>query len=125
MQPEKRVNQQSANDLLINAEVLLPEGEHKHMAKVLRRAVDEDGNLVGTFNEFPALNTLLYDVEFPDKAIKQYAANLIAENILYQVDQDGRYSHVLEGIIGHRKTDQAVTSDDAYVVTKRGQRKLR
>ena len=90
------------------------------MAKVLRRAVDEDGNLIGIFDEVPALNTLLYDVEFPNGAIKQYAANLIAENILYQVDHDGRHSHVLDGIVGHRSSEQAVTSDNAYVVTRRG-----
>ena len=79
----KRINQQSANDLLINAEVLLPTGEHQHMAKVLRRSVDEEGNLVGTFSDTSDLNTLLYDVEFPDGAVKQYAANIIAQNILY------------------------------------------
>ena len=121
----KRLNQQSANDLLINAEVLLPEGEHKHMAKVIMRAVDENGQLIGSFDEVPALNTLLYDVEFPDGALKQYAANVIAENILYQVDHNGRHSHVLEGVIDHRRAGSAVGKEDAYVVTRRGQRKLR
>ena len=95
------------------------------MAKVLRRSVDEEGNLVGTFSDTPALNTLLYDVEFPDGAVKQYAANIIAQNILYQVDANGRHSHVLEGVIGHRKTGRAVEQDEAYITTRRGQRKLR
>ena len=34
------VNQQSVTDVLINAEVLLPQGESMQMAKVVRRAVD-------------------------------------------------------------------------------------
>jgi len=30
-------------------------------------------------NDNPLLNTLIYDVEFPDGNIKKYAANIIAE----------------------------------------------
>ena len=51
--------------------------------------VDNNGKLVGTFDENPVLNSMIYDVQFPDGAVKQYAANIIAENILYQVDSNG------------------------------------
>ena len=47
----KRINQQSANDVLINAEVILPDRDHQHMAKVPRCSVDENGNLIGTFDK--------------------------------------------------------------------------
>jgi hypothetical protein len=112
-------------DLLINAEVLLPQGESEQMAKVLRRAVDDDGKMIGTFNNNPILNTIVYEVEFPDGTVREYAANVIAENILQQVDPNGRHSHVLDGIVGHKKDGHAVSNDDAFVVTRRGQRKLR
>lgn len=121
----KPLNQQSAADLLINAEVLLPQGEKESMAKVVRRVVDADGKAVGTYNDNPILNTMVYECEFPDGAVREYAANVIAENILKQVDSSGRQSHVMDGIIGHRKTGQAVTKDNMFVVTKRGRRKLR
>jgi hypothetical protein len=121
----KPINQQSMTDLLINAEVLLPQGESEQLAKVLRRSVDEEGKLIGTFNDNPILNTLVYEVEFPDGTVKEYAANIIAENILRQVDPFGRYTHVMDGIIGHKKNDHALEGDDAFVVTRRGQRKLR
>ena len=49
----KPVNQQSTADLLINAEVLLPQGEKDMMAKVVRRVVDENGKAIGTYNENP------------------------------------------------------------------------
>jgi hypothetical protein len=95
------------------------------MAKVVRRSIDENGKIVGSFNENPALNTLVYEVEFPDGAIKEYAANTIAENILYQVDSEGQHSHVMDSIIDFKKDGSAVTKDNAFVVTPRGRRKLR
>jgi hypothetical protein len=55
----KPINQQSMTDLLINAEVLLPQGESEQMAKVLRQAVDDDGKVIGTFNNNPILNTIV------------------------------------------------------------------
>ena len=50
----------------------------------------------------------MYEVEFPDGTVKEYAANIIAENILRQVDPFGRYTHVMDGIIGHKKNDHAL-----------------
>ena len=64
-------------------------------AKVIRWSVDADGQVIGSFNENPLLNTLVYDVEFPDGAIKKYAANIIAENVLTQCDPDGHYTNIL------------------------------
>ena len=36
---------------------------------------------MGNANIRPELNTLMYDVEFPDGEIRPYAANVIADNI--------------------------------------------
>jgi hypothetical protein len=51
-------------DALINAEVMLPSGDSMAIAKVVRRGVNNDGLLIGTFNDNPLLNTLLYECEF-------------------------------------------------------------
>jgi hypothetical protein len=56
--------------------------------------------------------------------VREYAANVIAENILQQVDPNGRHSHALDEIVGHKKDGHAVSNDVAFVVTRRGQRKL-
>ena len=121
----KHLNQQLATDLLINAEVLLPQGESNQMAKVVRRAIGRGGNVVGTFNNNPVLNTLVYDVEFSDGSVKQYAANVIVENVLNQVNSKGRSSCQLDGIISHRRNRKAVSKKDAFLITKRVRRKLR
>ena len=119
------INQQSVADLLINTEVLLHQGEAQQMAKVVRRSIDRDGNIIGDLDKTPSLHSLIYDTEFPDGTVKQYAANVIAENILSQVDTNGYHSQDLYKILVHEKMGNALSSKDAYVTTKKGFRKLR
>ena len=95
------------------------------MAKVLRRSIDSKGLIIGEFAENPILNSLVYDVEFPDGVVKQYAANVIAENVLSQVDSSGFHTQALESIAMHEQLGNALTHKDAYITTKRGVRKLR
>ena len=45
--------------------------------------------VVGTYDNDPVINSIVYDVEFPDGTIREYAANVIAQNMLTQVDEDG------------------------------------
>ncbi len=76
-------------NVLISYEMLLPQGEVLQAAKVLQQSLDENGQVVGAFNDHPLLNTLIYNVEFPDEVVKKYTANMITENVLTQVDPDG------------------------------------
>ena len=77
-------------DLLNGAEVLLPKGIHMQAATVLGRSKDNFGRLIGNYDSNPILDSRVYDVMFPDGTIHQYAANIIAENVLNSVDEDGR-----------------------------------
>ena len=113
-----------AADLLMNAEVILPQGEEKRLAKVIKSSVDSDGKVIGNYNELPLLNTVLYDVQFPDGSIKPYSANLIAENILMQVDGDGLHHQLLEGILDHSKDKRAIEKKDKYFVSKHGRQSM-
>ena len=71
------------------------------------------------------LNTLVYEVQFPDGTLKHYSANVIAENILQQVDSAGHHSHTLEGILEARKGKKALGKNNAFVVDRNGRRSLR
>ena len=62
----------SAADILMNDEVILPQGENMRLAKVIRRNVDSDGKFIGDYNYIPTLNTTLFYVHFPDGVIKPY-----------------------------------------------------
>ena len=109
----------------MNAEVLLPQGEKKRLAKVIKRSVNSDGKLNGNYNEISVLNTMLYNVQFPDGSIKPYSANLIAKNISIQADSDGLQHQLLEGILDHSKDKLAIEKKDKYILSKRGKRSMR
>ena len=121
----KPVLQQSFTDTLINAEVLLPHDESTALATVLRRTVDENGRMIGTYNDNPLLNTMVYDCVFPDGTTKEYAANIIAENIYNNVDFDGYASSSSYVIVDHKCSGDAIRMEDKYFVTKTGTKRIR
>ena len=60
-------------------------------------------------------------MEFPDGQVKEYAANIIAENMLTQVDSDGTSTTLKEAIADHRRDEEkALQHHDKYVQTKHG-----
>ena len=66
----KLINQQPAYDKLLNAEVSLPLDDTVKTGVVRCRATDINGHVVGTYDDNPFLNTMLYEVEFPDGQIR-------------------------------------------------------
>ena len=42
---------------------------------------------------------MIYDLEFPDGAVKEYSATIIVENMLTQVDSDDFTMMMMAGII--------------------------
>eukprot|EP00957_Ditylum_brightwellii_P187110 14251456-Ditylum_brightwellii.AAC.1 len=70
------------------------------------------------------MNTMIYDVEFPDGRLREYAANIIAENMLTQVDSDDYTKTLMELIVDYKKDEAvAVVTNDMYIVTPRGQKR--
>eukprot|EP00957_Ditylum_brightwellii_P116099 8856522-Ditylum_brightwellii.AAC.1 len=51
------------------------------------------------------LNSTIYEVEFPDGEVKEYAANVIAENMLTQVDYEEFTTTMMGGIINHDRDE--------------------
>ena len=117
--------ERSVTDTLISAEVLLPQGEEMKSAKVVGRTKDDSGQTIGSFHNNPLLNTIIYDVEFPDGSIREYAANVIAQNMYIQVDSQGQSTLLLKSILDYSMDSSAVPMEEKYVTTKSGQRRLR
>ena len=88
------------------------------MGTVVRRSVDENGNLVGISNDNPILDTRLYEVEFADGHVLEYAANVIAENLYAQVDAEGKRYVLLDSIVDHKQDASALSKDEEFVVVK-------
>ena len=93
-------------------------------SRSLREFCGEIGTTLRDDNPF--LNTIIYEVEFPDGQVKDYAANAIAENMLTQVDSDGFALTMMDGIIDYKRDDAvAIPKSNAYVVTQRGRKRHR
>ena len=83
----------SMSESLINSEVLMyrnNDSKELESAKVIRHLTDENGNIIGDYNEKVNLNTIMYEVEFPDGTRAPYAANKIAQEIYSEVNFEGR-----------------------------------
>ena len=119
----------SLNDdgMYVNMEIGLPRGEDGNLERAIvkKRAVDVDGNPIGVPNKNPILDSSMYEVEYIDGTIEVLPANLIAENILSQVDQEGHRQMMLDEIIDHRANDAAVKKENGYIVNPRYNTKRR
>ena len=95
------------------------DGEVEH-AVVKRRKTNENGNLIGTAPDNPLTDTRVYEVEYLDGTIESLAANVIAENLLSQVDEEGHRQLLMQEIIDHRCNDQAVQIGNDFHTTANG-----
>jgi hypothetical protein len=107
-------------DEYLTAEVLLPNMGEVTKAKVVGRKRDADGKPVGLRNTNPMLDTRQYEVEFADGATDVFTANLIAENLYSQVDEEGNSYSIMSEIIDHEFDGSAVRKDDGTEVTRDG-----
>ena len=57
--------------------------------KVKGMTLGPDGRTAGIYHEDPRLHSMTYDVDLPNVQIKEYSANMIAENMLKQIDFEG------------------------------------
>ena len=115
------------DDTYVNMEVALPKQDEDFpmLAKVTKRLRDKDGLPIGTAHDNPILDTRMYEVEFRDGTKTALAAYYIAENLFFQVDDDGNRQVLLDEIIDHRKNSKAVTQQDAFVTMRNGSKRRR
>jgi hypothetical protein len=107
-----------AFDKYINAQLDLPLQDAMASATVVGRKRDGEGNPLGVSNANPLLDTRVYEVAFPDGSTEEYAANVIAENMYAQVDEEGRQFNILEELIDHRMNQTALGPEDAFVTIR-------
>ena len=81
--------------------------------------------MVGQHHKNPLLNTLVYDIQFPNGDVSKYSANIIALNFLAQVDPEGYHANVLEAILDHKRDGTAVPMSGKYFKTKQGRQTQR
>ena len=97
-------------NLYMNMEIGLPQGDDDSLmpAKVKKQNVDNEGNVVGIASNNPLTDTCAYEIEFIDGTTEVITANIIAENLLAQVDEEGHRQMMLDEIIDYRKLPSAM-----------------
>ena len=107
-----------AGDNYVNTEVMLPRGDGMARGRVVRRKRDADGNLVWRANTNPILDSRVYEVEFPDGEVTALTANVIADAMFSQCDEDGNEYILLEELVDWRKDGNALSMEDQKIVVK-------
>ena len=105
---ETSVFEKPINDQWINAELNLPQGEKFQNSKVGGQSKDGNGEPVVSCDINPFLNITIYDVEFPDGEIREYGANVIAENMYSSVDAEVYRYQLLDTSVDHNQDGYAI-----------------
>ena len=113
-------------DNYINMELALDQGgEQPEYARVKKLLKDNQGRPIGIESENTIINTRMYEVEYQDAHTVALAANIIAENIFAQVDDEGNRSILFDKIVDVRTDGTQVLQQDAFVNTSsRTQRRV-
>jgi hypothetical protein len=110
--PTLDVDDEEMLDRLINAEIILPQGEGISSACVSERKRAHDGSPIGRKNQNPLLDSRIYIVKFSDGEMKDVGFNILAEHLFSQVDKDGNQFRLFSSIIGHRRSGNKIDKDD-------------
>ena len=108
----------------ISAKVKVPQGGYNFAyGKVIKRARDECGELIGNSHTNPLLDSSVYEVELEDGSVERYTANIIAEAIYSQIDNDGQTVSLLDEITDHKFDETAIRKEDGTTRGPNGSRK--
>lgn len=118
--PEADETEFETFDKYIGAEFLVNDNGDTVAAKVTKRARDNDGNPIGKKHTNPLLDTREYECTLGDGTVFRYTANVIAENLFAQCDDEGRRHAVLSEITNHRRNKSAIHIANGFITTKRG-----
>lgn len=98
------------------------DGTDAEHAVVKRRAIDVDGRPIGVAHSNPLMDSRRYEVEYDDGTTEIMAANVIAENLLAQVDEEGRRQMMIDEIIDHRSDPKiAIPKEQGRFISHSGQ----
>eukprot|EP00978_Attheya_sp_CCMP212_P003963 scaffold8437_cov60-Attheya_sp.AAC.3 len=103
-------------------ELGIPRGDDDELefAKVTKPAKDDELNPIGRAHDNPLLDSRQYAVQFHNGDTEVLTANIIAENLLSQVDDEGRRQMMLDEIVDHRILETAIPKSKGTYETQRG-----
>jgi hypothetical protein len=121
-EPKPDIEDIETYDKYLNSEFVIDRGGEQVRARVAKRARSDSGLPIGRSHTNPLFDTREYECVTEDGVTERYSANVIAENIYAQCDDEGRSMLVLDQITDHRKDDSAISIADGYTVSHNGNR---
>ena len=107
------------DDTYISMDLALPKrGEPEPQFDwVTKRLCNANGLLIGKASDNPILDTRMSKVEYADGDKSTLSANLVAENMFTQIDEEENCPMLMDRITDHRFDEAAVKIQDAFVTT--------
>jgi hypothetical protein len=110
-------------DKYLNAELIFDMGTGaERRGRVIKRAKGTTGQPIGRGHANPLFDTREYVVEFTDGSTENYFANVIAENMYAQIDDEGRQYQLLDEIADNRSDGTALRIEKGFTVSRNGNR---
>jgi hypothetical protein len=115
---------EEAVDKYLNAELIMNLGTNdERRGRVTKRTRGPDGETIGRAHANPLFDTREYEIEFTNGMHEKYQANIIAENMYAQVDNEGFQYLMLKEITDHKKDASAILISEGSVRSGNGQMK--
>ena len=123
-EPENESPNNGKTDENIGRKVQLAHESGESMeATIKRRKTNESGDLIGIKHKNPLHDSREYEVEFNDGTTAEYRANIIAENLYSQIDDEGKQYTSMLGISDYKCDDDAISKDNGWLTLNGGARK--
>eukprot|EP00957_Ditylum_brightwellii_P004787 364883-Ditylum_brightwellii.AAC.1 len=115
---------EEAMDQYLSAELILGLGtDGERVGRMIKRSQGLDGQSIGRAHQNVLFDTHTYDIEFTYGSVERYQANMIAENMFAQADEEGHQFWVLSEITDHRKDASAIPMANWMVKSANSQMK--
>ena len=84
--------------------------------------MDNEGNEMGTYHDNAIIYSQKYEVEFANISSEIYTANMLAKNIIAQVNDEGKRQMLIDKIIEHIYSGGVITKANGTFVTQHGKK---
>ena len=94
---------------------MIPDRKGKKMMRKVSNLIkhDDASTVEGCYASMH--DTSVYEVEYPDGKTEQLTANIKAENIVPQVDSEGRRYQMLNEVTSHNRDGRTITKLDGFI----------
>ena len=99
---------------------MLPDWKGEKLMGKVRKRVRYDDTITGEGNYIAMHEKYLYEVEYPDGTTDKTEANIIAENMMSQVDYEGHHYQVLTELTDHKKYDSDIVKVGGFINSSSG-----